>query len=525
MNLNDSIKISLIVATYNWKEALELVLLSVLKQTYLPLEIIVADDGSKEDTKELIDIYRSKFTIPLVHVWHQDKGFRLAAIRNKAIKKAKGNYIIQIDGDVILHKNFIKDHILHAKKNVFLVGSRVLLGEEISEKRIASKKIIFNFFTKEITNRHYTLRIPLLSKILKSPTDNLQKVITSVRGCNMSFWKKDLLDINGYDESMIGWGREDSEISARLINIGLEKHKLKFSGIQYHIYHQENSREGVNLNDNILDKTVNNNVAFAKNGIYKGNIKSDKIKITAIIPTFNEENNIEEAIKNIQFADEILIIDSFSKDKTIEIAKKFNVRILQREFDNFSAQKNVAIAKAKYDWILMLDADERLSNKAKKEIIRLLNHKIEADAFWMKRENYFLGKKIKYSGWQNDRVIKLFNRKKAQYNGNYVHEEILCTGNVLFLKNKLSHYTYTNQKEYKNKIILYSKLKAQELFKKGIQPNMYHFYLKPLYRFFYHYILKLGFLDGKEGWAISLINAYGIKNRYKELSRLTKKNE
>ena len=99
---------SLILATYNWKEALELVLMSVMRQSVKPFEVIIADDGSREDTKALIDEYRKKFDIPLIHVWHEDKGFRLSEIRNKAIKQARGNYIIQIDGDTILHKDFVK---------------------------------------------------------------------------------------------------------------------------------------------------------------------------------------------------------------------------------------------------------------------------------------------------------------------------------------------------------------------------------------------------------------------------------
>ena len=517
-----SIKPTLIIATYNWKEALELVLKSILEQTIMPFEVIIADDGSKEDTKSLINLYKEKFSIPLIHIWHEDKGFRLAKIRNKAINQVKGNYIIQIDGDVILHKDFVKDHIVNAKIGVFLVGSRVLLGSEVSKNIFKSKKIKFNFFSKNITNRQYTLRLPFLSNLLKAPTDDVEKVIKSVRGCNMSFWKSDLVKINGYDESMVGWGREDSEISARLINIGLEKHKLKFSGIQYHIYHKENSREGINLNDTILKNTVDNNIVYTKNGIYKDKPYIKKNKVTAIIPTFNEENNIIEAIKNVQFADEILIIDSFSKDKTIELAQNYNVKIIQREFDNFSSQKNFAIDKAKYDWIFILDADERLSKKAVNEIVRILNKNTQYIAFWMKRQNYFLNKSINYSGWQNDKVIKLFNRKNAHYNGKLVHEEIEPNGEVAFLTNKLLHYTYKNNQDYKSKITLYSTLKAQELYKQNIKPNTYHFYIKPAYRFIYHFVIKFGFLDGKRGLIIASMNAYGMKNRYKELEKLYK---
>lgn len=511
---------SLIIATYNWPEALELVLMSVQNQTTLPYEVIIADDGSDSKTKILIDRYKKTFPIPLTHVWHEDSGFRLSTIRNKAIKKAKGNYIIQIDGDVILHPKFIKDHISNAQHNAFLVGSRVLLGEKISKSIIRDKRTQFSFLTNDVTNKQYTLRIPVLAKLLKAPTRNIHRVVKSVRGCNMSFWKSDLMRVNGYNEDMVGWGREDSEISARLINAGLIKNKLKFSGIQYHIYHVENSREGVNLNDAILSKSIENNTLYITNGISKTQGYDFLNKVTAIIPTFNEEVNIENAIKNVLFADEILIIDSYSTDKTIEIAKKYNVKILQRKFDDFSTQKNYAIDRAKNDWILVLDADERLSKLAINEIIRLLDTNIQVDAFWMHRQNYLLNKKVNYSGWQNDKIIKLFNRQKARYDGKLVHEEINCTGKSTFLKNDLLHYTYKNNKDYKKKIALYSKLKAVESFEKGVKPNFYHFYIKPAYRFIYHYFIKLGFLDGGRGWIIASVNAFGIKNRYIELEKM-----
>ena len=523
MNSANSFKTSLIIATYNWKEALKLVLISVKKQTVLPIEIIIADDGSNEDTKELINYFKSVFKIPLVHIWHEDKGFRLAEIRNKAIKQAKGNYIIQIDGDVILHKDFVKDHINNAEKGAFLVGSRVLLGKKNLNQIFKNKKINFSFFNKNITNRQYTLRIPFLSKLLKSPSSNIEKVIKSARGCNMSFWKSDLITVNGYNEAMVGWGREDSEISARLIHLGLVKHRVKFSSIQYHIYHPEKSRDGINMNDTILNNTVENNIVFAKNGIEKNKKFHRPNKVTAIIPTYNEEANIESAIENVSFADEILIIDSFSTDKTISLAEKYNVKIIQRKFDNFSSQKNHAISEATNNWILMLDADERFSESAIKEILSILNRKIYVDAFWMYRLNYFNKKIIKYSGWQNDKVIKLFNRKNAKYNGKLVHEEIECKGKTEFLKKKLLHYTYRNKFDYIHKITLYANLKAQELFEQGVKPNIYHFYFKPMYRFIYHYIIKLGFLDGKKGKMIASINAYGIKKRYQELEKLYEK--
>ena len=512
--MTEPIRTSLIIVTYNWVDALELLLLSLKQQTVKPFELLISDDGSTIETKQLIDSYRNYFDFPIIHVWHEDKGFRKTKILNKTIYKCNGDYIIQIDGDCIMNSYFIEDHINAREKSCFIHGSRVLLNKRISKDILQNKVTRFPFFIKRSKNRMNALRSTVLSSFYKNKTTSLK----STRGCNFSFWKTEVINVNGYNEDMTGWGLEDTELSARLINSGCKKIKLKHLGIQYHIYHPEKSKKGFNLNQKILTNVIDNKISFIKNGIDKNYTCNNKV--TAIIPTFNEESNIKEAISNVQFADEILVIDSFSTDNTIKIANDFNVTILQRKFDNFSSQKNYAINKAKNDWIIILDADERLSNNAVNEILGLLKKNLTVDAYWMKRQNYFLNKKINFSGWQNDKVIKLFNRNKAWYDGKLVHEEIICIGKTAFLENKLLHYTYRNKEEYKNKITLYSKLKAQELFAKKIKPNTFHLIIKPIYRFIYHYILKLGFLDGKKGWVIAYINAYGIKKRYVELKKL-----
>jgi len=248
-------------------------------------------------------------------------------------------------------------------------------------------------------------------------------------------------------------------------------------------------------------------------------------KVTAIIPTLNEEKNIAEAMDQVSWADEILVIDSFSNDQTVEIAKKLGAKVIQRKFDNYSSQKNHAIEKAQNDWIFILDADERLSEDLKLEIIDKLHNTGKEKAFWIPRQNYFLGKKVKFSGWQNDKVIRLFNRKFARYNGKLVHEEIACKAETGQLKSGLKHYTYKNYEEYVRKIEKYSLLKAQELYKKKIKPNLFYRWLKPAYRFLYHYLINLGFLDGQAGFTIAKINAWGMKERYHKLKELYEQNK
>jgi glycosyltransferase involved in cell wall biosynthesis len=258
-------KISLIIATYNWSEALELVLLSVLKQSHLPEEIIIADDGSTEITKKMTDSFKNKISSEIKHIWHSDDGFQKTIILNKAIKCAKGDYIIQIDGDMILQKDFITDHIISARKGQFIHGSRALINQQLTKSVLRTKNITFSILQKGIGNRINTIRSIFLSSILYKKDKSLK----GTRGCNFSFWKKDFLNVNGYNEDMTGWGKEDTELSIRLMNNDLQKRKMKFSAVCYHLHHDIVSREGLNINNNILQNTIKNKTISCKNGINK----------------------------------------------------------------------------------------------------------------------------------------------------------------------------------------------------------------------------------------------------------------
>lgn len=146
-------KLSLVITTYNWPEALALVIQSVKNQTIQPTEIVIADDGSNVKTKNLISALRSSSEVDIIHAWQEDNGYRAARSRNNGISKAIGEYIVMIDGDMILHKNFIEDHIFHAEPGCFVQGSRVLLSKQKSQNVLSEKKISFSFFSKGLMNR------------------------------------------------------------------------------------------------------------------------------------------------------------------------------------------------------------------------------------------------------------------------------------------------------------------------------------------------------------------------------------
>lgn len=241
------------------------------------------------------------------------------------------------------------------------------------------------------------------------------------------------------------------------------------------------------------------------------------MKITAIIPTFNEEIYIEDAIKSVGFADEIIIIDSYSTDNTVELAKKHNVRLIQRVFDDFSTQKNYAIDKATNDWIYVLDADERVTPPLREEILKAVKSPEKFVGFYVYRTFYFIGRKINYGGSKRDKVARLFLKEYCKYNGNPVHEVIKANGNIGFFKNKLEHYSYRGFDHYISKLNQYSWLKAKQLHQQNKKVKLFHILIKPPVRFFIEYVIRLGFLDGFPGFVLAVTQSYGVLTRYIKL--------
>ena len=256
-------QISLIITTYNRPAALEIVLKSVEIQSQLPYEVIIADDGSNEETHKLIEEFASKSKNNLIHSFQEDKGFRAARSRNKAISKASGDYIIMIDGDMILHKEFIYDHFKNAQIGYFTQGSRVLLSDKRTREVLENNKFVSNFLETGLINRKNAIHSNILSKMFTINKNYLKGIKT----CNVAFYKKDCLSVNGFNNEFEGWGKEDSEFFMRLMNKGINRKTLRFNAIQYHLWHQEVSRDSVLKNELLLKKTINENLDWCKMGI------------------------------------------------------------------------------------------------------------------------------------------------------------------------------------------------------------------------------------------------------------------
>lgn len=243
-------------------------------------------------------------------------------------------------------------------------------------------------------------------------------------------------------------------------------------------------------------------------------------KLSAVIITYNEEANITAALDSLSFADEVVVVDSGSTDRTREIAESRNARVFQHEFEGYSSQKNRAIDQCSNDWVLILDADERIPMALRGEIQNTLQDPGDSRAFSIGRNNYFMGKKVRFSGWQGDRVTRLIDRRFARYGDTAVHEEMQVNGKVSRLKNKMDHYTYRDLDSYLSKSWNYSTLGAHDRYTRHGKVTAYHLLIKPTWGFMNKYFFKLGFLDGKVGLVIALQHFSYLFNRALKLWRL-----
>jgi len=241
-------------------------------------------------------------------------------------------------------------------------------------------------------------------------------------------------------------------------------------------------------------------------------------KLTAIIPTGNEKHNIEAVIASVNFANEILVVDSFSNDGTYEIAKQLATKVIRRDYNYSASQKNWAIPQAANEWVLLVDADERVTPELKDEILKILQSPPkDIVAFWIGRDNHFMGQKVNYSGWRNDKVIRLFKRDFCKYEDKQVHAEIIADGTIGNLKNKLYHNTYTSLDKYIEKMNRYATWQAKDYDKKTGRLTPYHFIIKPFWGFFKHYVVQSGFRDGVVGLTIGYLQGYVVFMRYVKL--------
>lgn len=248
--------------------------------------------------------------------------------------------------------------------------------------------------------------------------------------------------------------------------------------------------------------------------------------ISAILITKNEEKNIERCLRSLAWADEVVIVDSFSADKTVEIARKFsNVRLISSEWLGFSGTKRLAVQNSRNNWVFWIDADEEAPDELRDEIFDLVRNSPKFDAFDMPRKTFFLGEWVQHTGWYPGRVCRLFHKERADFNDNILHEGLKLNQpeRLGHLRSDLLHFSYTSLRQYFQKMNDYGILGAEELLRRGKTFSVWNLVLNPLTAFFKFYVMNKGFLDGKTGLIISIGSAFSNFIKYTNLYYLSQK--
>ncbi|WP_320019365.1 glycosyltransferase family 2 protein [Labilibaculum manganireducens] len=254
---------SILVSTYNWPKALELAIRSIFKQTVLPDEILIADDGSSNETKLIIDKLKLESPIPIIHIWHEDDGFRKTLILNKTIAKCKSKYLLQIDGDIILDNRFIEDHLQIAEKGYFISGKRAYITKSETEKHLQDPDKKINFW--KLKDKMQVVRLPHFFNFRRlTDSYNPNK---GIKGSNTSYWMEDIIKINGFNEDLQMWGYEDKEIAARLINNGIRKKRVRYRCISYHLHHKIASKDNLPKHTSVLEHIISEKIKRCNNGL------------------------------------------------------------------------------------------------------------------------------------------------------------------------------------------------------------------------------------------------------------------
>ncbi|MEA1981791.1 MAG: glycosyltransferase family 2 protein [candidate division Zixibacteria bacterium] len=247
------------------------------------------------------------------------------------------------------------------------------------------------------------------------------------------------------------------------------------------------------------------------------------MKISAVIITKNEEKNITRCLESLKWVDEIIVVDSESTDKTVEIAKSFNAKIVSPIWEGYGKAKNSGVDAACGEWILSVDADEELSEKLKVEIKEIINNSDACDGYYLKRKTKFMGQWILHCGWYPDYILRLFKKSKGRFDDKVIHERVIVMGTTGKTNGELLHYSYESLEQYFEKFNRYTTISAKEEFSKGTKVGVVKLFIKTFAAFVKHYIIKLGLLDGTVGFVISVLSAKAVFVKYSKLMELIKK--
>lgn len=245
--------------------------------------------------------------------------------------------------------------------------------------------------------------------------------------------------------------------------------------------------------------------------------------LSVVVITKNEEPNIGRCLESVKWADEIILIDSQSTDRTLEIARNHGVKVYSQPWCGYGYAKREGVSQAKETWVLSIDADEEVSSELAAEIESILSNGTSYAGFYIPRKTNFLGRWIRHSGWYPDPVLRLFLKAKGNFNEVVIHEKVLLDGEAGHLKGELRHYSYPSLEHYLDKFNRYTTLGAEEAFRSGKRPRWFDIVVRPPVSFIKHYISKQGYRDGWEGFIISVMSSIAVLVKYAKLRHMTKK--
>jgi glycosyltransferase involved in cell wall biosynthesis len=260
-SINSAPKASIILATYNWPEALSLSLQSLAQQTEIDFEVVIADDGSKSETTDLIANFKATSPFALHHEWQEDVGFRKSKILNKAIQRAQGAYLIFLDGDCIVQPDYVAQHFKLAESGVMVTGSRILLEQKLTFELCDAGRWSYSEWIKKSFGYRLTGQInKWLPLMIKWPNVELRKyrkfVWSRIKGCNMAAWRSDVVAMNGFDEALEGWGHEDADFVFRLQQRGVVRKSGAWATEVLHLWHKTLSKENAAKNAALVREKI-----------------------------------------------------------------------------------------------------------------------------------------------------------------------------------------------------------------------------------------------------------------------------
>ncbi|UCG62697.1 MAG: glycosyltransferase family 2 protein [Candidatus Zixiibacteriota bacterium] len=242
--------------------------------------------------------------------------------------------------------------------------------------------------------------------------------------------------------------------------------------------------------------------------------------VSVVVISKDEEKNIGRCLQSVSWADEIVVVDGGSTDRTLDIAREFNAIIINRSWSGYGPAKQQGVNRATSDWILSIDADEEVSPKLRDEIKDVVNLDGDVAGYYIRRKTLFLGRWIKHCGWYPDYILRLFRKSRGDFNDAVVHEKVCVNGRLKHLESELLHYSYPTLEDYFRKFNWYTTLGAEEAYKKGVRAGWFDIVIKPILSFISHYVLRQGFRDGLEGFMVSALSAVAVLAKYGKLREI-----